>query len=95
MIKKINWFYSNLVVKPNSVVEKILKDQKIKEVLKKYLGDDVKLDLIEANKYILNPDKISSSEKWHYDVVGRRIKIFLFLNTCDPILLNMLMVQTI
>lgn len=83
--KKVSWFYSNLVVKPNSVIEKILEDQKIKKILKKYLGEDAKLDLIEANKYVLNPDKISSSEKWHYDVVGRRVKIFLFLNSCDAI----------
>ena len=49
--KKVSWFYSNLVVKPNFVIEKILEDQKIKN-FKKYLGEDVKLDLIEANKYI-------------------------------------------
>ena len=33
--KKVSWFYSNLVVKPNSVIEKILEDQKIKKNFKK------------------------------------------------------------
>ncbi len=83
--KKNNWSYSTIVVQPKSLIERILKDENIKKILIGYLGQDVKLDLIEANMYSFNPETFSSSEKWHYDVVGKRIKIFLFLNDCDSI----------
>ncbi len=83
--KKINWEFSNIIVNPRTVVDKILQDKKIIDLLRNYLGKDAKLDSIEANKYSTNPEKVSSSEMWHYDIVGRRIKIFLFLNDCDLI----------
>lgn len=83
--QKNNWSYSTIVVQPKSLVDRILKDENLKKILIGYLGKDVKLDLIEANMYTLNSDIMSSSEKWHYDVVGKRIKIFLFLNNCDAI----------
>jgi hypothetical protein len=83
--KKNNWSYATFVVQPKSLIDRILKDEKIKNLLVSYLGKDVKLDLIEANLYSSNPEKVSSSEKWHYDVVGKRIKIFLFLNDCESI----------
>lgn len=83
--KKNNWSYSTIVVQPKSLIDTILKDENIKNILIGYLGKDVKLDSIEANMYSSNPDKLSSSEKWHYDVVGKRIKIFLFLNDCESI----------
>lgn len=83
--KKMNCSYARLIVRPKTIIEKILKDESIKKILINYLGKDVKLDLLEANSYHGNSEKISSSEKWHYDIVGKRIKIFLFLDDCQTI----------
>ena len=56
----------------------------VKFVIKNYLGDDVKL-IFEVNKLSLNPEVEIISEKWHYDIVGERIKIFAFLNDCQKV----------
>ncbi len=83
--KKNNWFFSNVVVIPELVIDKILKDKKIKNIILNYIGEDAKLDAIEANQYNFNPEKKNSSENWHYDTAGRRIKIYLFLNDCETV----------
>jgi hypothetical protein len=83
--KKRNCHVSNNVIKQGSIIEKILSDEKIKNLLEVYLGKEAKLDFIEINRLSSNPEKKSVSEMWHYDCVGRRIKIFIFLNDCDNI----------
>lgn len=84
-VKKNNYITCNYKISENSVPDKILKNDKINTILKGYLGTDVKLDFMEINKIELNPAQEIISEKWHYDVVGKRIKIFVFLNDCEHI----------
>ena len=86
--KKLNYKYnnrnysiSNQIIKKNSLIDKILKNKKIQNILKLYIGNNVKLDFIEVGRIKLNQKKKSISEKWHYDTVGRRIKIFIYLNS--------------
>lgn len=84
-VKKNNSITCNYQISENSVPDKILKNDKINTILKGYLGVDAKLDFMEINKIELNPVQEIISEKWHYDVVGKRIKIFVFLNDCENI----------
>ena len=83
--QKRNCHVSNNVFKQGSIIEKILSDKKIKKLLEVYLGKEVKLDFVEINRLSSNPENKSVSEMWHYDCVGRRIKIFIYLNDCDNI----------
>lgn len=83
--QKRNCHVSNNIFSRGSIIEKILTNKKIKNLLKAYLGKEAKLDFIEINRLSSNPEKKSVSEMWHYDCVGRRIKIFIYLNDCDNI----------
>jgi len=76
-----NYKISNLIIKKNSLIDKILKNKKIHNILKFYIGKNVKLDFIEVGRIKSNQKKKSISEKWHYDTVGKRIKIFIYLNS--------------
>ncbi|MFL2898367.1 MAG: hypothetical protein ACJZ4G_02000 [Candidatus Pelagibacter sp.] len=69
----------------NSLVEKILSDEKLIILIKHYLGNDAKLDLISVNSTCLNSIKQIVSEKWHYDNVGRRVKMFVYFNNSSKI----------
>ena len=73
------------VNKKNFVAEKILSNPKINFLIRDYLGKNARLDLINLsitkNKSL---EKIIS-EKWHYDNVGRRIKLFFYLNDNNDI----------
>ena len=79
--KNRNYRISNLIIKKNSLIDKILKNKKIQNVLKFYIGNNVKLDFIEVGRIQLNQKEKSISENWHYDTVGKRIKIFIYLNS--------------
>ncbi len=79
--KNRNYRISNQIIKKNSLIDKILKNKKIQNILKLYIGNNVKLDFIEVGRIKFNQKEKSISEKWHYDTVGRRIKIFIYLNS--------------
>lgn len=79
--KNRNYRISNQIIKKNSLIDKILKNKKIQNILKLYIGNNVKLDFIEVGRIKFNQKEKSISEKWHYDAVGRRIKIFIYLNS--------------
>lgn len=79
--KNRNYKVSNLIIKKNSLIDKILKNKKIQNILKFYIGKNVKLDFIEVGRIKYIQKKKSISEKWHYDTVGKRIKIFIYLNS--------------
>lgn len=83
--KKRNCNVSNIVIEKGSLLEKFLGNSKINSLLRSYLGNQAQLDFLEINRLTSNPERKSVSEKWHYDCVGRRIKIFIFLNSCNSI----------
>ena len=80
-LKKIK----NVLITRNSIVYKILTDEKINNIIKNYLGSDGVLDYVEFQKIEINSSYKSISENWHYDNVGKRIKIFIYLNNCEKI----------
>ena len=82
---KRNSNIANNIISENSLQSKIIESQRIKSLIFSYLGKDAKLDFIEINKVNLNPELEIISEKWHYDIVGKRLKIFIFLNDCNEI----------
>ena len=71
--------------KKNSIVEKILTDPKINFIVKNYLGDDARLDLISLSITQNCSNQSIISEKWHYDNVGKRLKMFFYLNDNNDI----------
>lgn len=91
--RKINWVgnstsvkkISPVVINERSLAYKILKNKELKKVILDYLGENAKLDYIEFQKITLNSSNKSISEKWHYDNVGKRIKVFCYLNDCKNI----------
>ena len=83
--KNRNYKISNLIIQKNSLIDKILKNKKIQNILKFYIGNNVKLDFIEVGRIKFNQKKKSISENWHYDTVGKRIKIFIYLNSNNNI----------
>jgi hypothetical protein len=80
-VKKIN----NILITKKSLIHKILTDQKINDIIKGYLGIDAVLDYVEFQKININSSFESISESWHYDNVGKRIKLFIYLNDCEKI----------
>jgi len=83
--KKRNCSVSNLVITEKSLIANFLSNKKIKDLLISYLGKNAKLDFIEINRLEHDTKIESVSENWHFDTVGRRIKIFCFLNSVDTI----------
>ncbi len=83
--EKRNAKISNFMITNSSLPDILISNQRLNLLLKNYLGDDVKLDFFEVNKLSLNPEVEIISEKWHYDIVGKRIKIFAFLNDCQKV----------
>ena len=80
-LKKI----SPLVIEKNSIIHKLLTDNKIKRLILDYIGENAKLDNVEIQRIDQNSINKSISEKWHYDNVGKRIKLFYFLNNTKNI----------
>jgi len=80
-VKKI----SNILITKKSLIYKILIDKKINNIIKGYLGIDAVLDYVEFQKININSSFKSISESWHYDNVGKRIKLFVYLNDCEKI----------
>jgi len=73
------------VIKKNSLPHQIISNNQLNKLIKSYIGENARLDSIEIQKIEENSDNESLSEKWHYDNVGRRIKVFYFLNDCRNI----------
>ena len=73
-VKKID----NKVINNNSTAFKIISNKIINNLIQSYLGQSACLDYIEYQRTELNSYNKSISEKWHYDNVGKRIKIFYF-----------------
>ena len=73
------------VIEENSLSHKIISDNKLNEIIIGYLGPKAVLDYVEIQRTEVNSKNKSISEKWHYDNVGSRIKIFYFLNDCEQI----------
>ena len=65
----------------NTIVEKILLDLDLNYLIKSYLGNDARLDIISFSYTRTNSLNKIVSEKWHYDNVGNRLKLFFFLNS--------------
>lgn len=81
-----NFQVSPIYVQPEiyskeSIAEKILLDKKLTFLIKNYLGEDAYLDIISASITKYNSQRKIVSEKWHFDNVGRRLKLFLYLNS--------------
>ncbi len=82
--KKKNYSHST-VNKKDSIVEKILLNKNLNNIIKSYLGENACLDNVVSlttNASSLNP---IISEKWHYDNVGKRLKMFFYLNNNNNI----------
>lgn len=73
------------VHREDSIAEKILSNKKINLLIKDYLGEDARLDMISLSITHNDTNNSIVSEKWHYDNVGRRIKLFYYLNDNDDI----------
>lgn len=73
------------VIKKNSLPHLIISNKHLNNLIKSYIGINARLDSIEIQKIEENSYRKSISEKWHYDNVGRRIKVFYFLNDCKNI----------
>lgn len=80
-VKKID----NKVINNNSTAFKIISNKIINNLIQSYLGQSACLDYIEYQRTEFNSCNKSISEKWHYDNVGKRIKIFYFFNDCDQV----------
>ena len=70
-----------LIFDKNTIVEKILLDLDLNYLIKSYLGNDARLDIISFSCTRSNSLNKIVSEKWHYDNVGNRLKLFFFLNS--------------
>ena len=73
------------IIKKNSVAHKIISNKKINGIISEYLGSNAVLDYVELQRIDLNSNYKSISEKWHYDDVGNRIKMFYFFNDSNDI----------
>ena len=80
-VKKI----SPTVIKKNSLVHKLLINKDLNNYILNYIGKDAKLDHVEVQRIEKNSENKSISEKWHFDNVGKRLKVFFYLNDCDDI----------
>ena len=82
---KIRNYSHSTVNKKDSIVEKILLDKNLNNIIKSYLGENACLDNVVSlttNASSLIP---TISEKWHWDNVGRRLKMFFYLNNNNNI----------
>ena len=87
-LKKLKNFpiYSHpIVIENDTIFEKILLDKKLTYLIKSYLGNDAILDYVSLSITIANSSNKIISEKWHFDNVGRRLKLFFYLNSNSSI----------
>ena len=80
-VKKI----SPTIIKKNSLVHKLLINKELNNYILNYIGQNAKLDHVEIQRIEKNSENKSISEKWHFDNVGKRLKVFFYLNDCDDI----------
>lgn len=84
-ISEISKDYPNynhpIIFDKNTIVEKILLDLELNYLIKSYLGSDARLDIISFSSTRSDALNKIISEKWHYDNVGKRLKLFFFLNS--------------
>lgn len=60
---------------------RIFFDEKIIDLVKSYLGEKARFDFCNSWRIIHNKNSIrSSSNEWHHDCVGHRLKFFILLN---------------
>ena len=76
---------SPLVIEKRSIIHKLLTNKMLMNIVTNYIGKNAKLDSVEIQKIFHNTESKSISEKWHYDNVGRRLKIFYYLNSTKNI----------
>ena len=69
----------------DSISKIILSDVKINSIIKEYLGKNARLDIISLSVTSDNSQNSIVSEKWHYDNVGKRLKLFYYLNDNENI----------
>ena len=74
-----------IVYEKNSLVEKVLSDKNLTFIIKSYLGHDAILDNVSLNITFLGDEKRVVSEELHYDNVGKRLKMFIYLNSTNKI----------
>jgi hypothetical protein len=79
-IASFSYIHSN-----DSLTRNILSNHKINSIIKNYLGEDARLDTISLSVTKDNTQDTIISEKWHYDNVGRRLKLFYYLNDNENI----------
>ena len=78
-------YQHSIVNKKNSIVEKILLNNNLNNIIKSYLGENACLDNVVS--LTTNASSLNQiiSEKWHWDNVGRRLKMFFYLNNNNNI----------
>lgn len=76
---------SPLVIENKSIIHKLLTNKMLMNIVLNYIGKNAKLDSVEIQKIFYNAESKSISEKWHYDNVGRRLKVFYYLNSTKNI----------
>jgi hypothetical protein len=69
----------------DSIAKIILSDAKVNFIIKEYLGKNARLDIISLSVTGDNSQGSIISEKWHYDNVGKRLKLFYYLNDNENI----------
>ena len=74
-----------IVHEENSLVEKVLSDKNLTFIIKSYLGHDAILDKVSLDVTFLGDKERVVSEKLHYDNVGKRLKMFIYLNSSKKI----------
>lgn len=79
-IVSFSYIHSN-----DSLTKNILSNYKINSIIKNYLGEHARLDTISLSVTKDNTEDTIISEKWHYDNVGRRLKLFYYLNDNENI----------
>lgn len=72
-------------IKKDSIIESFLTDKNFNHIIKSYIGPDAQLDLVQMTVTSNREDAKIISEKWHYDNVGRRLKVFIYLNDNNKI----------
>ena len=58
----------------------ILLNSKLQNLVHDYLGEDARFDWINIWRVIPGVKVLNSSEAWHHDRVGTRLKIFIYLS---------------
>ena len=76
--------YDIKINNPLIISEKLCKlffDDKINNIIKGYLGEKARFDFCNSWRMVHNKfSKSSSSNEWHHDCVGHRLKFFILLN---------------